>query len=139
MSESNKQDKGNRRVRLLLWKLYYQTPLNINVEEWVERGAALSCKLTWPEYCELKARYPALWQRWANKRSRAQQAGKLPLQPPQLRRYRRSGAKQRAFWRKQRPRFAQWAANKLARQRTYKKRWRRHLVLDRLLVRSVGL
>ena len=52
----------------MLWKLYYGTPLNINIEEWVERGVARKCKLSWDDYRRLKAVHPDLWQRWAEKR-----------------------------------------------------------------------
>src|SRR5438093_806859 len=75
---------GMRRVRLLVWFLFRQTPLIVEVAEWVERGAARHCKLSWEEYCELKAACPELWRRGAEKRERAKLCG-WPKQPPQLR------------------------------------------------------
>jgi hypothetical protein len=125
-------------VKLLVWKLFYGTPLKVPIEEWVERGVARQCRFTWAEYCDLKQRYPELWQRWAEKRAKAQLAGRFPRQPPALRFYRKHEAKRRAHWRKERPRFHEWAGKKLLRQRTYKSKWKRHRVLDRLIVRLAG-
>jgi hypothetical protein len=130
---------GMRRVRLLLWKLFCKTPLKIDIEEWVERGAARHCKITWDDYCRLKAAHPDLWQRWADKRAKAKAVGHFPKQPWQLRAYRLREAPRRAKVRKPRPRFTEWAAKKLMRQRTYKSAWRRNLVLDRLMLRVIGL
>jgi hypothetical protein len=87
---------GMRRVRLLLWKLFCRTPLDIEIQEWVERGVARQCKLTWAEYSRLKAAHPDLWQRWAEKRSKAKAEGGFPEQPWQLRLHRLREAPRRA-------------------------------------------
>jgi len=130
---------GMRRVRLLLWKLYNGTPLRVGIDEEVERTVASACKLDWATYCRLKQTYSDLWQKAAAKRERAQAVGHFPQQPWQLRRYRKVLAPARATVRKERPRFAEWAAKKLARSRRYKQEWRRREVVDRLFARLIGL
>ena len=130
---------GMRRVRLLLWKLYCKTPLEIDITECVERGAARQCKMTWEEYCRLKAAHPDLWQRHAEKRAKAKVDGRFPPQPWQLRAHRLVEAPRRAKIRRPRPRFNEWAAKKLMRQRGYKHIGLRNRVLDRLIARLVGL
>ena len=129
----------NRRVRLLLWKLFYGTPLTAVIDETVERDVARHCKVAWADYCRLKATFPELWQRGAVKRAAAQKAGGVPLQPRHLLYWRKCVAKRRALARKERPRFTQWAAKKLIRQRGYKRAWLRNQVLDRLMDRLLGL
>jgi hypothetical protein len=130
---------GMRRVRLLVWKLYYQTPLKIKIAEWVERGAARHCKMSWEEYCRLKAAHPDLWQRWAEKRKRAVAVGHFPPQPWQLRKHRMLQAPMKAKIRKPRHRFYEWAGKKLVRQRGYKYPGLRKRVVDRLFLRLIGL
>ena len=125
-----------RRVRLLVWLVFRQTPLDIPIEEWVERGAARNCKMSWEEYCALKAAHPDLWRRSAEKRERAKREG-WPKQPPQLRHAREVLAPRRAFSRKRRPRFTDWAMRKFWAQRQYKRRWLRDCVLDRLIRRGL--
>ncbi len=124
---------------MLLWQLFNQTPLGIDIQEWVERDAARRCKVGWDEYRRLKAAYPDFWQRGAEKRAKAKLTGGFPPQPWQLRLYRHTEAKQRAVFRKDRPRFTEWAMKKLLRQRTYKRPWRRNMVLNRLIMRMMGV
>jgi hypothetical protein len=126
---------GMRRVRLLVWALFCQTPMDIEIGEEEERQAARRCKLSWEEYCALKATHPGVWQRGAEKRERAKVSG-WPAQPPGLRRARKVEAPRRAFQRKERPRWQEWAARRLMVQRGYKRTWHRHQVLDRLLLLS---
>jgi hypothetical protein len=128
-----------RRVRLLLWKLYCKTPLEIDITEREERGAARQCNMTWEEYCRLKAAHPDIWQRHAEKRAKAKVAGCFPPQPWQLRAHRLVEAPRRAKIRRPRPRFNQWATRKLMRQRGYKRAGLRNRVLDRLIARLVGM
>lgn len=85
-------DPGMRRVRLLLWRLYYKTPLDQVIDEAAEREAARTCKLSWEQYGELKAKYPDQWAKWEAKRAKAVREGGFPPQPPQFRRYRKVDA-----------------------------------------------
>jgi len=135
MSNSKWHAPGMKRVRLMAWLLFYRTPLNIPIEEWVERGVARRCRFSWEEYCALKQAHPEIWERYAMKREEAVKRGHFAPQPPHLRRWRREGAKRRAALKKARPRFSEWAAKQLLRQRSYKQQWRRHLVLNHLLIR----
>jgi len=129
---------GMRRVRMLLWKLYYQTPLDVQIEECVERGVSEKCKLTWEEYCALKAGHPDLWQRAIEKRALAVKNGRFPPQPPQLRRYRKVEAAKKKVMQRERPRFVEWAGRKMIKARHYKRTWLRQRVTDRILSRLLG-
>lgn len=135
---SNRHAPGMRRVRLLVWALYYRTPLDIEIGEWVERGAARRCKLTWEQYCELKRNHPEEWQRAEARRKVAKANGGFAPQPPQFQVYRKLIAKQKRLLRKPRPRFTEWAGKKLVRARGYKRKWLRERVTDRLFHRLVG-
>jgi hypothetical protein len=84
---------GMRQLRLLVWSLYRQTPLNQPINRNAERRAATKCKLTWEKYLMLRAKHSDLWQRWALKREKAKTHG-WPPQPEQLRRYRKIKAPQ---------------------------------------------
>ena len=128
-----------RRLRLLLWKLYQATPLTVRIEESVERDVARRCKMPWEDYLRLKTAYPCLWERYALKREKALAVGHFPRQPAQLRRWRKVGAKHRAVITRERPRFTEWALKKLMRQRKYKYKGLRERVLNRLMLRLIGL
>jgi hypothetical protein len=130
---------GMRRVRLVLWMIYNRTPLHQVIDEQAERAGAVKCKLAWPDYLALKAAHPDLWLRAAGKRAKAQSAGRFPPQPHQLWRWRTIHAGPRAKRRRERPLLTEWAARKLLRQRTYKATWKRHMVLNRLILRMLGL
>lgn len=133
------RDPGMRRVRLLLWKLFNRTPLDVPIEEWVERDVTRRCRLPWQEYLNLKQAHPDLWRQAAERREAAKRNGGFPPQPPQLAFSRKFIAKSKAKWRKSRPRFNAWAARQLARERGYKQAWRRRRVVDRLFLRLLGL
>ncbi len=139
MSKAKWRDPGMKRVRLLLWRLFVRTPLKVEIGEWVERGAARHCGLSWPEYCQMREQHADLWRRYAEKRAQAKADGGWRPQPPQLAYWRYIKAKQEAHWRKPRPRFTEWAMRKLLRQRGYKQAWRRNRVVDRISVRFLGL
>jgi len=135
---SNYRDPGMRRVRLLLWRLYYRTPLEREIGEAEERIAAVHCRLPWDDYTTLKARHIDLWKDYADRRAQAKKAGGFRPMPPQFRRYRDRVAAARAKMRRARPRLSEWAAKKLLAQRRFKRVWLRHRVLDRLLARMTG-
>ena len=82
---------GMRRVRLLCWHLFRQTPLDQPIDRNAEQRAATRCKLSWEDYLTLKAQHPDLWRSWAVKREKAKLHG-WPSQPPQLRKWRKEGA-----------------------------------------------
>lgn len=138
MTDAERLATGMRRVRLLLWQLFNRTPLEIEIEEWVERAAARHCRLTWEQYLAYKAKYPELWQQAEARRLIAKARGRFAAQPPQLRRYRKQLAKQKRVFRKARPRFNEWASKKLVRARQYKRTWLRQRVTDRLYTRLLG-
>jgi hypothetical protein len=128
-----------RRIGLLLWNIFNRTPLDREIDEQAERDGAAHCKMSWPDYLALKAGHPDLWQKAARKRSEAKARGYFLPQPWQLMYHRKINAPARAKRCRNRPRFAEWAAKKLLRQRTYKQAWRRGKVLDRLMTRVMGL
>ncbi len=129
---------GMRRVRLLLWQLYYRTPLSIDIDEGIERKVAGHCKLGWEDYLKLKTEHPELWQRAVEKRGKAKLAGSFPPQPWQLQVYRKLHAKRKKLLSKERPRFFEWAGKKLIASRKYKRQWLRKKVLNRVEARLLG-
>jgi hypothetical protein len=82
MTDAERLATGMRRVRLLLWQLFNRTPLDIDIEEWVERAAARHCRLTWEQYLAYKAKYPELWQQAEARRLIAKARGRFAAQPP---------------------------------------------------------
>ncbi|MFN0017412.1 MAG: hypothetical protein ACKVP0_04075 [Pirellulaceae bacterium] len=138
MSKAKQKDPGMRRVRLIIWALYHQTPLDVEIQEWVERGVASRCKLSWEQYCEMKRIHAEMWIAGAERRRKAKVAGGFPPQPWQLRLHRKKMAKLKRRLKKPRPRLIEWAGKKLMRARGYKRRWLRERVTDRLLMRMAG-
>jgi hypothetical protein len=136
---ADKKVAGLRRLRLLVWALYYQTPLDVEIGEDIERSVAKRCKLSWERYSDLKQTYPEFWQKAAASRLRAKAAGGFKPQPAGLRRYRKVEAKKKRVLRKPRSRFCDWAARKLIHKRTYKRKWLRDRITNRLFNRLVGL
>jgi hypothetical protein len=139
MTKQEYHASGMRRTRLLLWAIYNRTPLDQVIDDQVERDGAARCKLAWPEYLSLKAAHPDLWLKATEKRQRAVALGRFPPQPWQLREHRSLYAPRRAKVRSERPRFTEWAAKKLIRERSYKRPGLRRRVVDRLFLRVIGL
>jgi hypothetical protein len=80
-----------RRVRLLVWKLFRGTPLDLRIDQNAEMDAAAAIGVTWDQYLDLRRQHPDLWAKWAAKRELAKVNG-WPPQPPQLRRHRKKTA-----------------------------------------------
>lgn len=129
---------GMRRLKLLLWALYNRTPLDRPINEVAEREAARRVRMAWDTYCRHKAAHPELWAHFAALRERARANGGFRPQPAHLRRHRNGEAVRRARMRKDRPRFAEWAARKLLKARDYRSPHKRHRVLNRLTARLLG-
>jgi hypothetical protein len=83
-------------VRLLLWRLFNQTPLGRPIGLLDVASALVSCKMSETEYLALKERYPHLWERAARNRALAEARGAFPPQPAHLRRWRKESATVRA-------------------------------------------
>jgi hypothetical protein len=122
-----------RRVRLLVWKLYYRTPLGVRITEDIERSVATACNVSWFDYCVLKSFHAELWQRYALKRHRAEEIGYFPTQPKQLATWRNKGAKEKAAAKKDRRRMLRWASREMEKSSHYKQNWRKGAVLIRVL------
>ncbi len=80
--------QANRRVRLLLWRLFNKTPLDQPIDEQAEQIAAKAVKMDWATYKRLKAQHPELWAKAEAKRAKAVATGSFPPYPPQLARAR---------------------------------------------------
>ncbi|MBL9169736.1 MAG: hypothetical protein JNN07_18490 [Verrucomicrobiales bacterium] len=80
--------QANRRVRLLLWRLFNKTPLALPIDTKAEQDAARAVRMDWETYERLKAQHPELWAKAEAKRTKAVATGSFPPYPPQLARAR---------------------------------------------------